>query len=513
MPKKDEKSNTRQNGNLVGLVARPPVVVVMGHIDHGKSKLLDYIRKTNVVEGEAGGITQHITAYEVVHKDEKGEDRKITFLDTPGHEAFSKMRSRGAVAGDIAILVVSAEDSVKAQTVEALQTIKESKIPYIVAINKIDKPGANPEKTKADLVEKEVYLEGFGGDVPYVEISAKIGTNVDQLLSLILLVADLNEFKGNKTQNASGFVLESHLDPKRGISATLIIKDGTLGKGMFVVAGESISATRILENFLGKTVDEASFSSPVLITGWSILPVVGEPFLSFKNKKEAETQILKNKESRKNTKITNKETPTSEIKLIPIIVKADVSGSLEAIEKELGKLAKENISFKIIQSGVGKINETDLKMAAGDSNSIIVGFNIKADKNIPENTENIGIKLRIFDTIYKMTEWLAEEVEKRRPRVEVEEIVGRAKIQKLFNQAKGKQIVGGKVYDGKLVSPSTVRILRREFEIGRGQIVELQQAKSKTREVEKPNEFGAMIETKMELAPGDIIEAFVVTAK
>src|SRR3972149_5703807 len=368
MPKKkDQKSN----------IARPPVVVVMGHIDHGKSKLLDYIRKTNVVDQEAGGITQHISAYEVTHKDEKGEDRKITFLDTPGHEAFSKMRSRGAVAGDIAILVVSAEDSVKAQTVEALQTIKESKIPYIVAINKIDKPGANPEKTKMDLIEKEVYLEGFGGQVPYVEISAKIGTGVDHLLDLILLVADLNEFKGDMNKSASGYVLEANLDPKRGISATLIIKEGVLEKTMFVVAGPAMSGTRIMENFLGKTADKLSFSSPVRITGWSALPEVGQVFSSFNKKKEAEAAAENFGSSRsdlKNSKRSDLFPPAgAEMKLVPILIKADVSGSLEAIEKELAKIAKENISYKIIQRGVGSISENDLKMAASDKDAIILG--------------------------------------------------------------------------------------------------------------------------------------------
>jgi translation initiation factor IF-2 len=503
MPKKDEKSN---------IVPRAPVVVVMGHIDHGKSKLLDYIRKTNVVEGEAGGITQHISAYEVTHKDEKGEDRKITFLDTPGHEAFSKMRSRGAAAGDIAILVVSAEDSVKAQTVEALQTIKSSGIPYIVAINKIDKPGANPEKTKMDLAEKEVYLEGYGGQIPFVEISAKVGTGIGHLLDLILLVADLNEFKGDKSKKATGYVLESNLDPKRGISATLIVKDGSMKKGEFAVAGGALSAIRILENFLGRSIDQASFSSPVRITGWSSLPEVGQVFSIFESKKEAEAQALKNKGSQKEKKSNQPESSSSEAKMIPVIIKTDVSGSLEVIEKELGKLAKENIAFKIIQKGVGNINENDFKMSSSDKDSIILGFNVKADKNIPETNEKTGVQIRTFDTIYKMAEWLSEEVEKRRPRVEVEEVIGKAKIQKLFNQTKGKQIVGGKVYDGKLAL-GPVRILRRDFEIGRGNVAELQQNKAKTREVAMPNEFGAMIESKIEVAPGDILESLTVVTK
>src|SRR5574343_1923601 len=242
---------------------RPPVVVGRGHVDHGKSTLLDYIRKSNIVDSEAGGITQHISAYEVSHKDEKGVDQKITFLDTPGHEAFSKMRARGASAADIAILVVSAEDSVKAQTLEAYNTIIESKVPYIVAINKIDKPNANIEKTKMDLVEKGIYLEGMGGDIPFVPISAKVGTGVSELLDMILLVADMNDFTGNRNVGASGIIIEANRDPKRGITATCLIKNGTVANGMYVVAGNSIVATRIMENFLGKPVKEASFSSPI----------------------------------------------------------------------------------------------------------------------------------------------------------------------------------------------------------------------------------------------------------
>ncbi len=265
---------------------RPPVVVVMGHVDHGKSTLLDYIRKSNIVLSEAGGITQHISAYEVATKDDSGENRLITFLDTPGHEAFSKMRTRGAAAADIAILVVSAEDSVKAQTLEAYNTIVESGIPYIVAINKIDRPNANVEKTKMDLVEKGIYLEGMGGDIPFVPISAKAGTGIDELLNMIILVADLNEFKGNPTINATGVVIEVKREPKRGISATCVIKNGTLKSGMFVATGKAIVTTRIVENFKGLPIKEATFSSPIKLTGFESMPEVGGIFYSFKTKKE-----------------------------------------------------------------------------------------------------------------------------------------------------------------------------------------------------------------------------------
>ncbi len=492
---------------------RPPVVVVMGHIDHGKSTLLDYIRKTNVVDKEAGGITQHISAYEVIHKNEEGKDKKITFLDTPGHEAFSKMRARGAQVADIAILVVSAEDSVKTQTVEALQTIRESKIPFIVAINKIDKPGANPEKTKMDLAEKEVYLEGYGGDVPYVEISAKTGTSVDKLLDLILLVAELQELKGDLNNKASGYVLESHLDPKRGVSATLIIKDGQIKKGMHVVVNDSMTGTRIFENFLGKPVENAGFSSPVRITGWDKIPSVGQMFESFDKKTEAEEAVKLNLEKSKKKSSSREGYMSGEIKQIPIIIKTDVSGTAEAIEKEMGKLNLENIAFKIIQAGVGDINESDFKMAASDKNSIIVGFNVKADKRAVDMNETVGLPIKIFDTIYKLTEWLAEEIENRRPRVETMEVTGKAKIQKVFSKTKDKQIVGGKVYEGKLISPGKVRVLRRDNEIGEGYISELQHNKARVREVEADNEFGMMIELKIEIAPGDILESYTMVSK
>ena len=275
---------------------RPPVVAIMGHVDHGKSTLLDYIRDTNIVDGEAGGITQHISAYEIIHKNESGEEKKISFLDTPGHEAFTSMRERGAAVADIAILIVSAEDSVKKQTLESLETIRKSGTPFFVAINKIDKPNANPEKVKTDLIEHEVYLEGYGGDIPFVEISAKTGTNIDELLSTILLLSELAELKGNPEALASGFVIESDMDQKRGISSTLIIKDGTLKSGMFIVVGNMLSTTRIFEDFKGETIKEATFSSPIKITGFTSpiklfsgaltkVPKAGEAFYSFEKKK------------------------------------------------------------------------------------------------------------------------------------------------------------------------------------------------------------------------------------
>src|SRR3989344_6859865 len=325
---------------------RPPIVVIMGHIDHGKSSLLDYIRKSNVVAGEAGGITQHLSAYEVNHPVKEGVANRITFLDTPGHQAFSKMRSRGAGVADIAILVVSAEDGVKEQTKEALKAIKEAGIPYIVAINKIDKPNANIERTKQNLAENEIYLEGFGGDVPFVPISAKLGTGVSDLLDMMLLVAEMENLTGDSTLHAEGVVVESHIDTKRGTSATLIITNGTLKKGSFILAEESMAPVRAIENFLGKQVPEATFSSPVQITGFDSLPAVGATFRAYSNKKDAEKAQDALREARAKVKPVAiiRTIPLAENALVvPIVLKSDVAGTLEALEKEISKIERERI--------------------------------------------------------------------------------------------------------------------------------------------------------------------------
>ncbi len=491
---------------------RPPVVVVMGHVDHGKSTLLDYIRKSNIVDKEAGGITQCISAYEVSHKDENGIDRLITFIDTPGHEAFSKMRTRGAEAADIAILVVSAEDSVKAQTLEAYKTIIENKIPYIVAINKIDKPNANIEKTKMDLSEKEIYLEGMGGDIPFVLISAKAGTGVTELLEMIILVADLQDLKGSPKNNASGIIIEAKRDPKRGVSATCVIKDGTLRAGMFVACGETIVNTRIMENFLGKPIKEATFSSPIRLVGFELMPEVGNTFESFDTKKEAENYVSELKEENRNNKTSEKRVETTG-KIIPIIIKTDVAGTIEAIEKEITKLNTEEISFKIIGKGVGAINESDLKMGNVNKESIIVGFNVKIDSGARDLNETLKVEVQTYDIIYKLTDWLKELVEERRPRQETVEVIGTLKVLKTFGSTKGKHIVGGKVTTGRITFGSKIRIIRRDFEIGTGKIVELQTNKIKAKEVLEGSDCGIQVETKIDIASGDVLEAFEIVIK
>ena len=322
---------------------RPPVIAVMGHVDHGKSALLDYIRKTNIVASEAGGITQRVSAYEVAHEHE-GVVKHITFLDTPGHEAFAKIRARGASVADIAILVVSAEEGVKPQTLDALKAITQAGIPYVVAINKIDKPNADPNKTKASLIEHGIYIEGMGGNIPFNEVSAQTGQGVDELLDTLLLVAELEELTGDTALPAQGVVIEAHRDPKKGVAATLVIKNGTLKTGEYIVADCSMAPVRIFENFEGAPIKEASFSSPVRIIGFDSLPSVGSTFRAYERKKDAE--LAKATTPTKRSAVAWNE--YDERHLIPLIIKADTTGTLEAIAHELGKLENERIVISTI---------------------------------------------------------------------------------------------------------------------------------------------------------------------
>ncbi len=507
-----------------GIQNRPPVILVTGHIDHGKSTLLDYIRKTNVTEGEVGGITQRLSAYEVTHKGVDGLEKKITFLDSPGHEAFSGMRSRGAKAADIAILVVSAEDGVKAQTVEALKTIEAQKIPYIVALNKIDKPGANIEKAKASLAENGIYIEGFGGTIPIILISAKTGTGIPELLDMIVLVSDLQELTGDASALGEGVVLESHADPKRGISATLLIKNGVVERGAYVVAENAFAPIRIFEDFMGRQLDTATFSSPIMIAGFSEAPNVGAPFKVFPTKKEAEEESLSHAKAKKffetkpNVVIKKKGEEgygeeTLEKKMIALIVKADTAGSLEAIEKEITKFKKESISWNIVQRGIGAVTESDVKLASSLKDSLLVSFNVKTEKGASELALRLDFPINSFDIIYKLLEWFGAEIETRKPKFETEEVTGSIKILKFFSKSRDEQVIGGRVQRGIIITGNHVRILRRDFEIGRGKIVQLQQQKDKVKEVGEGTECGLMVESKVEIAPGDMLEAYTIVTK
>lgn len=481
-------------------IARPPVVVVMGHIDHGKSTLLDYIRKTKVVEGEAGGITQHISAYEVLV--EEGENKRtITFLDTPGHEAFCKVRERGSRVADIAVLVVSGEDGVKPQTLEALGCIKADCLPFIIAINKIDKPGANVDKTKQNLAENEIFVEGWGGTVPVVPISAKHGTGVPELLEMIVLQADLLELQGESGELAHGFVIESNLDPKKGISASLIIKNGTLEKGHFVATEGAFAPVRNIENFMGKNINSASFSSPVRIVGWNNMPIVGSEFTSFKTKKEAEEFS-----SRKITVNPHDLEDDLNTKSLNVIIKADTIGSLDAIIYELKKLKNERIHVRVVSQGVGNITEKDVKSASAGK-AYLVGFNVDSDKNAEVLSQRDSVQIKKFNIIYDLKDWISERLVEETPTEMVEITTGEAKILKTFSTNKDKHVAGGRVITGEIKVGDNIKIIRRENEIGDGKIKELQNQKVKTSSVLEGSEFGMMIESKIEIVPGDIIKS------
>ncbi|MDO8579767.1 MAG: translation initiation factor IF-2 [bacterium] len=504
------KKNSQKNTLVVpaNRIKRPPVVAVMGHIDHGKSTLLDYIRKTNIVAGEVGGITQRISAYEVMAPE------RITFIDTPGHEAFSGMRERGAATADIAVLVVSAEDGVKKQTIEAYKQISEAKIPMIVAINKIDKPGADLERAKMSLAENEIYLEGYGGSVSYVPVSAKTGAGVEELLDLIILTADVAELAGDTSKPAEGTIIEAHRDPKKGISATLIIKDGSLSTGMFTASGESYSPTRMIEDSLGKKIVSATFSSPVRIVGWNTAPQIGGLFVTLANKAELENYLESVKEKKRNTAISPRTTvEVTNKKNLPVIIKADVLGSVEAIEHEIKKIKSERVAIKILFAGIGDITESDVKVAGSDKQAVVLGFNIGTDSQAAAMIERLGLEHADFDIIYKLVEWLSAKVTERTPKIAEEEVRGKAKIMRFFSRTRDKQIVGGKVSVGEIHIGDRVKIIRRETIIGDGVIRELQQAKVKTGSVNEGFEFGTMIEAKIEIAPGDVIEDFVIVEK
>jgi translation initiation factor IF-2 len=486
----------------------------VGHIDHGKSTLLDYIRNTNVVEGEAGGITQHLSAYQAVHENASGK-HTITFLDTPGHAAFVGMRSRGLEVADVAILVVSSEEGVKPQTVEALDLIKSAEIPYVIAFTKIDRPGANLERAKLSMLEHQVFIEGMGGDVPWVGISSKTGEGVPELLDLILLAAELEEITADPSLPGRGLIIEAHTESKRGNTAMLIVLDGTVSSGKYIVAGEATAPVRIMENFLGKPVKEAGPSEPIRIVGFTPLPPVGTSWEVVANKKEAEAKAAENRASASKAAPGAAVAADEQKLVIPLIIKTDVAGTGEAVVHELAKLPQhDTLEVRVVARGVGAVTEGDIKMLAGSTTpGLVVGFNVKVDPAARELAERQGVTVNTFDIIYKLTEWLAEIIEERRPRSEVEEIRGAAKVLKFFSAQSGKVVLGGKVEEGALSEGTEVRVMRRDQEIGRGKIVSLQTGKAPAKKVESGTEFGAMLRTETMIAAGDRLEAVIIVTK
>jgi translation initiation factor IF-2 len=419
------------------------------------------------------------------------------------------MRERGVEIADIAILIVSAEDGVKAQTLEAWKTIDARKLPYVVAINKIDKPGADVQKTKNSLVENGIYIEGYGGDIPCVEISAKVGTGIPELLETLLLVVDMNDLTANLETEATGIVLESFMDPKRGISATLVIKDGTLPSSGAIVAGTALSPIRIIEDFAGRTVKNPHAGQPIKVTGFDEIPASGAIFVSSHDKKVMEALQLETKSATPKVVMDPRIYRNAKV-VIPVVIKADSLGTLDAVKRELKKRETDDVKIKIIAEGAGSLSEGDIMLASSDEKTVVIGFAIKLDGKAREQAERFKIEPKLFDIIYKLSEWFDTLVESRMPYEEKETVLGTLKILRTFSSQKDKHVIGGRVETGKLTNTSTVKIIRRGVELGRGKVIELQSQKLKTDMVNEGNECGLMVETKIEMIPSDVLEAIQI---
>jgi translation initiation factor IF-2 len=481
---------------------RPPVVVVMGHIDHGKSTLLDYIRQSNVVAREAGGITQKIGAYEVTRG-----GRSITFLDTPGHAAFKAVRARGASAADVAILLVSAEDGVKPQTLEALDAIRKASLPFVVAINKIDSPKADAQRAKQTLADAEVFVEGYGGDIAVGEISAKTGQGIDELLDLVLLTADLADLSGDQGARARGFVIEASKDKQRGIAATLILKDGALRRGKFVAAAGAWAPLRRIDSAEGKQLEAALPSQPVQIIGWNSVPEGGSAFVGCETRAEAEAEAAA---LLGDAATADAAAATESGLMLPVVVKADLLGSADAIALEVGKLATDRVRPAIVSRDQGDISEADVKRAAATPGTVVVGFNVKVDRQATALAERDGVAVKTFDVIYDLVDYLGGLAKERTPRERIEVTKAEFSVIRVFNADKGLQVIGGRVLSGELCVGQPVKLVRRGEEIGKGHVKGLQQQKLAATCVREGSECGAAVECRLDIAEGDRLVAWAV---
>lgn len=486
------------------LKPRPPIVAVMGHVDHGKTSLLDYIRKTNVVGGEAGAITQHIGAYQV-----KKNGKFITFLDTPGHEAFSEMRARGANVTDLIVLVVSAEDGVKPQTIEVINRAKFTNTPLIVAINKIDKDGANIQRAKQELAEHGVLTEDWGGKTIAVPISAKTGEGVDTLLEMILLTAEVEDFRGNPSGDTLGTVIESHLSQGKGPVATVIVRNGTLKVGEIITIGAAFGRVRALEDEHGKKIKEAVPSTPVQISGISEVPQVGDIMRKMATLEEAKN-IAYNLQRKDRVRRINKNQKIqgdTETKTLNLVIKTDVLGSLEAINQAIDKLKNDEVKINVLTEGAGEISENDVTLAS-TSGATVIGFNTKANVKALNLAKQQKVVIDTYDVIYELIEDLTTAVVKMLSPELIKTSFGRAKVLKIFLTEKGQLILGGKVEQGDLKKAGEIAVLRAGEEIGRGEILDLQQSKVAAKEVAAGNEFGMKLRTNVKVVEGDVLESF-----
>jgi len=494
------------------MVHRPPVVTVMGHVDHGKTSLLDTIRKTRVAAGEAGGITQHIGAYQV-----EVNGKKITFLDTPGHEAFTAMRARGAQVTDIAVIVVAADDGVMPQTLEAIDHARAAKVPIIVALNKMDKVGANPDHVKSQLADAGVVIEEYGGDVVCVPVSARQNTGIDELLDMILLVAEVQDLKANPQAKALGTIIESRLDKSRGVSATVLMEQGSLKVGDIVVVGAIFGRVRAMFDDKGKQLKKAGPSMPVEILGLPEVPRAGDRLEEMADEKAARALAtqraqLQKVESAGGTRAISLDSLSSEIqagkvKELNLLIKADVQGSLEAIKPMLERLGEETAKVRLLHDGVGNISETDVHLASA-SNAVIIGFNVKIDSAAQRLAQNEGVDIRSYDVIYKLGDDIEAALKGMLEPTYREQVDGHAEVLQLFKVGKTTIIAGCRITDGKLARASQARVLRGGKVILTGQIASLRRGKDDVREVASGFECGVTIEDFNQFEVGDIIEAF-----
>lgn len=512
----DEDDIEEQIGNIEEdaskMVPRPPVVTIMGHVDHGKTTLLDTIRKTNVTSGEFGGITQHIGAYQVSLK-----GRKVTFLDTPGHEAFTAMRARGAQVTDIVIIVVAADDGVMPQTKEAVDHAKAAGVPIVVAVNKIDKPGANPDRIMSEMAELGIMPEEWGGDTIFMNVSAKQGTGVSDLLETVLLVADMAELKANPDQLASGTVIEAKLDKGRGPVATLLVQRGTLHSGDSIVVGTSYGRVRKMTNDKGMEIKKAEPSCPVEIIGLNDVPRAGDVFMAYDNYKKAqeiashrlEKQIEKERNATSAMSLEDlaKKIDEGDVKEINVLIKADVQGSAEALKASMERLEVDTVRVNVIRSTVGTISESDILLASA-SNAIIYGFNIRPSAAIRKKAEEEGIEIRLHNIIYKALEELESAMKGMLAPVYEEVVIGQAEVRQIYKVSKVGTIAGCKVVDGHIKRDCKVRLIREGIVIYDGKLGSLRRFENDVKEVQNGFECGMTIENYNDIKVDDIIEAY-----
>ena len=492
------------------LVERPPVVTIMGHVDHGKTTLLDYIRKSNVASGEAGGITQAIGAYSVKYK-----DKTITFIDTPGHAAFTEMRARGASITDIVIIIVAADDGIMPQTREAIDHAKAAGVPIIVAINKIDKPDANIERIMTGLVENGLTPEEWGGDIIVNKISAATGENVDKLLDNILLIAEMEEYKANPSRYASGAVIESKKDSKVGSVVTLLIQNGTLRLGDPIVIGNSFGKVRTLKNDLGQNIVEATPSTPVEVTGISEVPSAGDKFMAFESEKQAK-QIAEERKLRSREKDTNFSGMSLEdlfgriqegVKEIKVVLKTDVNGSLEAVKNSLEKISIDGVKVTVIRGAVGAITESDIVLASA-SDALIIGFNVRGNTKTMDMAKQYGVSIKTYDIIYKVVEDMEKAMKGMLEPEYEEKVTGTLEIRQIFKFSKVGLIAGCHVLSGTIKNNEKARIIRDNVVVYNGSIKSLQHEKDQVKEVKKDMDCGLTLENCQDYKEKDIIEVY-----